>query len=185
MTKSEIMQQAWAQARAAAKKYGGRPIQYIWGGTLSEAWKAAKLTPDSVVVDPRDLPYLGYYTWSKDKVIYHNLEKGASDNPTSSSFLMVNWRPDDYDADVRKYKEWVNCDDYSSDEVCKMLSMSPENFFNDINGRKVRYIPYTEINGLTEGLGTGLFVYSDLYEQYKLQKKDKKELEDAFNSLTE
>lgn len=73
--KKNIMTNAWMIAKNAAKKFGGKAIEYI-GGALKMAWKMAKgLTEEQV----RALIAKGFSRWTKyDKDrLYFDLEKAG------------------------------------------------------------------------------------------------------------
>lgn len=71
----KVMTNAWMIAKNAAKKFGGKAIEYI-GGALKMAWEAAKgLTEEQV----RALISKGFSRWTKyDKDrLYFDLEKAG------------------------------------------------------------------------------------------------------------
>lgn len=71
----KVMTNAWVIAKNAAKKFGGKAIEYI-GGALKMAWEAAKgLTEEQV----RALIAKGFSRWTKyDKDrLYFDLEKAG------------------------------------------------------------------------------------------------------------
>lgn len=73
--KKNIMTTAWMIAKNAAKKFGGKAIEYI-GGALKMAWEAAKgLTEEQV----KALIAKGFIRWTKyDKDrLYFDLEKAG------------------------------------------------------------------------------------------------------------
>lgn len=60
MSKKQIMEQAWKIAKKAAKKFGGKAIEYI-SGALKMAWKATKgLTEEQI----KALVSKGYNRWT-------------------------------------------------------------------------------------------------------------------------
>lgn len=72
-----IMTNAWAIAKKAAKKFGGKAIEYI-GGALKMAWEAAKgLTNEQI----KALESKGYNRWTTDDGehdrLYLNIYKHA------------------------------------------------------------------------------------------------------------
>lgn len=58
----EIMINAWKIAKDAAKKFGGKAVEYI-GGALKMAWKAAKGLSDNQI---KVLVSKGYNRWTTD-----------------------------------------------------------------------------------------------------------------------
>lgn len=72
---NKVMTNAWMIAKNAAKKFGGKAIEYI-GGALKMAWKMAKgLTEEQV----KALIAKGFSRWTKyDKDrLYFDLEKAG------------------------------------------------------------------------------------------------------------
>ncbi|MGY0323560.1 hypothetical protein [Limosilactobacillus fermentum] len=71
----KVMTNAWMIAKNAAKKFGGKAIEYI-GGALKMAWKMAKgLTEEQV----RALIAKGFIRWTKYDMdrLYFDLEKAG------------------------------------------------------------------------------------------------------------
>lgn len=58
----EVMTNAWEIAKNAAKKFGGKAIEYI-GGALKMAWKAAKGLSEKQI---EALTSKGYNRWTTD-----------------------------------------------------------------------------------------------------------------------
>lgn len=71
----EVMTNAWMIAKNAAKKFGGKAIEYI-GGALKTAWKMAKGLSEKAI---KALESKGFSRWTKyDKDrLYFDLEKAG------------------------------------------------------------------------------------------------------------
>lgn len=73
MTKANIMNKAWEIAKNAAKKFGGKAIEYI-AGALKMAWEMAKGLSEKTIKALEDKGFIRWTKYGKDR-LYFNLVK--------------------------------------------------------------------------------------------------------------
>lgn len=64
-SKSNIMKRAWEIAKAAAVIFGGRPVDYIYGGAVKMAWTEAEHKPATKEEKIQALEAMGFKRWQK------------------------------------------------------------------------------------------------------------------------
>lgn len=150
-----VMARAWEIARAAAKKYGGRPVEYMRGGAVKGAWQEEKVDP---IVPPKTLPFIKYKVWAGQTAhtaLYFALEH-AFDNwamISGESWILIPENvTSDFDIDLSRYPDFLNGEDYSTDYVMKKLQDM------DLFGSGIEWVTAED---------SGIFVYSDIYSKYK------------------
>lgn len=168
---SRIFKEAWKKAREAAKKYGGKASQYfvIKGkNALSDAYTTTKEIDEAaknVIVDPDLLPSLKFEDWhERYATLYYKLEKESHNSSSSKSFLIVNFAENDFDINMKKYRDW---EDEGSSIKTKSVIAALKTSWKNINGRKVTYI--AKVN---------LFVYEKEYEALKNNGYTDKDIEE-------
>lgn len=65
MKTSNIMKRAWEIAKAAAVIFGGRPVDYIYGGAVKMAWAEAEHKPATKEDKIKALEDMGFKRWQK------------------------------------------------------------------------------------------------------------------------
>lgn len=65
MKASDIMKRAWEIAKAAAVIFGGRPVDYIYGGAVKMAWAEAEHKPATKEDKIKALEDMGFKRWQK------------------------------------------------------------------------------------------------------------------------
>lgn len=146
---------AWQKAREAAEKYGGKAYQYflIKGENVI---KDEQNDWGKIVVDPNDLPYLPWRTWSKKyPSLYHQLERESKLASSSQSWLILNIADDDFDMRFSNYKSWVSTKEITNEHVI----IEQKESWQKINGKEVKYLA-----------SSNTFVYLESYEAYKKER---------------
>ena len=111
------MARAWEIAREAAKKFGGRPVEYMWGGAIKEAWKEKKAETDDPIVPLEKLPFIPYSVWAgpPHTDLYFDLEhafEGWTMISGESWILKPENVTSNFDIDLSRYPDFTNGDDY-------------------------------------------------------------------------
>lgn len=75
MTKASIMINAWGIARNAAKKFGGKAIEYI-SGALKMAWKMAKGLSEKQIKALEDKGFNRWTKYGKDRLYFDMVKAG-------------------------------------------------------------------------------------------------------------
>ena len=65
MKASNVMKRAWEIAKAAAVIFGGRPVDYIYGGAVKMAWAEAEHKPATKEDKIKALEDMGFKRWQK------------------------------------------------------------------------------------------------------------------------
>lgn len=75
MTKANIMVNAWKIAKNAAKKFGGKAIEYI-AGALKMAWKMAKGLSEKTIKALEDKGFSRWTKYGKDRLYFDMIKAG-------------------------------------------------------------------------------------------------------------
>lgn len=77
MKTSDIMKRAWEIAKAAAVIFGGRPVDYIYGGAVKMAWAEAEHKPATKEDKIKALEGMGFKRWQKGTMDRLYINAGA------------------------------------------------------------------------------------------------------------
>lgn len=77
MKTSDIMKRAWEIAKAAAVIFGGRPVDYIYGGAVKMAWAEAEHKPATKEDKIKALEDMGFKRWQKGTMDRLYINAGA------------------------------------------------------------------------------------------------------------
>ena len=77
MKTSNIMKRAWQIAKAAAVIFGGRPVDYIYGGAVKMAWAEAEHKPATKEDKIKALEAMGFKRWQKGTMDRLYINAGA------------------------------------------------------------------------------------------------------------